>query len=483
MKTRSLKCTTLCLLLFAGSSRYANAAQPNFVIILGEAQGWASTSEPLDDRNVKGSKSDFILTPNLDSIAKAGVRFSDFYAASPRCTPTRAALVTGRSPAALHMTFVNEGKQDGGALPGDKVISPQTSTELPGNIETMALMLKRAGYATAHFGKWHLGRENPRTHGFDENDGANNNGGPENVESPNPKQAYSIAKQGMDFITRQAQAKKPFFLQLSQYPCRGEEMALPETVEAVKRRLGTRMDWQRIGLAAGDEEIDKTIGQVLAKLKELGVMNNTCIIYTADHGAQGRNANGALTNGKGTVWEGGLRVPLLVAGPGLKTGAFSHVRASTVDILPTVIELAGLKADALPKGIEGGSLVSVLKQGDTAPVKRPREELVIHFPHYDKDDLGPASAILLRDFKMIRFYEEDLRRRLFDVSQDVGEEHDLASAKPDIVAALDKRLNEYFRLVNGGIPTPNSNYDPKGERSGDHKGGGGKGGGGKGKKP
>ncbi|MCE9520302.1 MAG: sulfatase-like hydrolase/transferase [Verrucomicrobia bacterium] len=456
------------------------ASQPNFVLILGEAQGWASMSEPLDDRNVKGSKSDFILTPNLDSIAKAGVRFSDFYAASPRCTPTRAALVTGRSPAALHMTFVNEGKKDGGSLPGDKVISPQASTELPANIETMALMLKRVGYATAHFGKWHLGRENPCVHGFDENDGANSNGGPENVESPNPKQCYAIARQGMDFITRQVQAKKPFFLQISQYPGRGEETALPETVEAVKRRLGTRIDYQRIGLAAGDEEIDKTIGHVLAKLKEVGVMNNTYIIYTADHGAQGRNANGVLTNGKGTVWEGGLRVPLLVAGPGVKVGAFSHQRASTVDLLPTVAELAGIAASSLPKEIEGTSLTGVLQQGDAAPIKRAREELVIHFPHYDKDDLGPATAILLRDYKMIHFYEEDPRRRLFDVIKDLGEEHDLAAAKPDIVATLEKRLTDYLKLVNAEIPTSNPNYDPKGERSGDHKGGGGKGGGGKG---
>lgn len=458
----------------------ARAAQsPNFVMILGEAQGWASMSEPLDDRNPKGSRSDLIETPNLDSIAKAGVRFSDFYAASPRCTPTRAALVTGKSPALLHMTFVNEGKRDGGVNPGDKVIAPPTSTELPAKVETMATILKRAGYATAHFGKWHLGRANPREHGFDENDGANSNGGPDNVESPNPKQAYAIANQGMDFITRQVRAGKPFFLQLSQYPGRGPETALAETVEAVKRRLGTRMDYQRIGLAAGDEEIDRTIGQVLAKLKELGVMTNTCIIYTADHGAQGRNANGALTNGKGTVWEGGLRVPLLVAGPGIKAGAFSHVRASTVDILPTVLELAGIKSDALPKGIEGGSLAGILKQGDSAPVNRPREELVIHFPHYDKDDLGPASAILLRDYKMIRFFEEDPKRRLFDLKRDISEEHDLAAAKPDVVAAMEKRLNEYFALVNAGIPAPNPNYNPNGERSGDRKGGGK---GGKGKK-
>ena len=455
--------------------------RPNFVLILGEAQGWASMSEPLDDRNVKGSKSDDTLTPNLDTIAKAGVRFSDFYAASPRCTPTRAALVTGRSPAALHMTFVNEGKKDGGVSPGDRVIAPRASTELAPNIETMALLMKRAGYATAHFGKWHLGRDNPRTHGFEENDGANSNGGPDDVESPNPKQAYSIAKQGMDFITRQVRAKKPFFLQISEYPGRGPETALPETVEAVKKRLGSRMDFQRIGTAAGNEEIDKTIGQVLAKLKELGVMGNTYIIYTADHGAQGRNANGMLTNGKGTVWEGGLRVPLLIAGPGVKPGTFAHVRASTVDLLPTVAELAGLSAQSLPKDIEGASLVGTLKQGDTAAPKRAREEFVVHFPHYDKDDIGPATAILMRNYKMIRVFETE-KRLLFDLSTDLAEEHDLSASKPDILLAMDRRLSDYLSQAKAELPMPNPNYDPNGERSGDRKGGGGGKGGRKGKK-
>ena len=442
---------------------------PNFVIILGEAQGWASMSEPQDDRNVTGSKSEFIRTLNLDSIAKAGVRFSDFYAGSPRCTPTRAALVTGKSPAQLHMTFVNEGRKDGGVNPGDKVIAPLCTTEMPVGIETMASIFKRAGYATAHFGKWHLGRANPRVHGFDENDGANSNGGPENVESPNPKQAYVIAKLGMDFITRQAQAKKPFLLQISQYPGRGPETALPETVEAVKKRLGTRLDFQRIGLAAGDEEIDNSIGLLLAKLKELGLMTNTYIIYTADHGAQGRNANGSLRNGKGTVWEGGLRVPLLIAGPGVKSGYCSHVRSSTVDVLPTVIELAGLKPDVLPDGIEGGSLVGILQQGDRAPMKRSRDELVVHFPHYDKDDLGPATAILMGNYKLIRFFEEDPRRKFFDLTNDLGEQHDMAAARPDIVATMDQRLTEYLTLVKASLPTLNPNYHPNGERSGDRR--------------
>ena len=451
---------------------------PNFLVIMGEAQGWASTSAPLDDRDKQGSRSDYIHTPNLDALAERGFRFSDFYASSPRCTPTRAAMFTGRSPAALHMTFVGEGKKDGVVNPGDKVIPPDSTTQLPEHIETVGTLLKKHGYATAHFGKWHVGRDNPKNCGFDENDGANSNGGPDNVEEPNPTQCYATAKLGMDFMTRQVKARKPFYLQISHYPGKQMEAATPEMIEAVKRRLGNRLDSQRIGRAAGNEEIDKTIGLVLTKLKELGAMENTYVIYTADHGAQGGNSNGALSKGKGTVWDGGLRVPLFVAGPGIKAGQFSHVRATTVDVLPTIMDLAGVKEQ--PKGLEGVSLVNVLQRDPNAAPKRVREELVIHFPHYDKDEIGPASAIIYQNYKMIRVFETE-QRHLFDLSKDIAERHDLAGSKPEVVQDLDKRMMDYLRSVNAGLPKPNPNYDPKGERSGDRKGGGG--GKGKGKKP
>ncbi|NDB78132.1 MAG: sulfatase, partial [Verrucomicrobia bacterium] len=171
---------TLLLAIRAVSSA---SAAPSFVVIYGEGAGWSSSSVQMDDRN-PASRSTSLKTPNLERLAAAGMRFANGYAASPRCTPSRAALFTGRSPAALHMTFVGDGRRDEAVLA--RVIAPHAVLELPESTTTIGELLQRAGYATAHFGKWHVGRESPAKHGFSENDGANNNGGPENVASPNP---------------------------------------------------------------------------------------------------------------------------------------------------------------------------------------------------------------------------------------------------------------------------------------------------------
>ena len=177
------------LLLFASLAllRAETPSKPNFVVILGEGHGWSSTSVQMDDA-VPGSKSSFVRTPSLEKLAQDGMRFANFYAPSPRCTPTRASLFTGKSPAQLHMTFVNEGRQDGENSLNGKLLPPPASVELPTSETTIAEVLKRAGYVTAHFGKWHMGRVSPSQHGYDENDGANNNGGPDNVANPHPKQ-------------------------------------------------------------------------------------------------------------------------------------------------------------------------------------------------------------------------------------------------------------------------------------------------------
>jgi arylsulfatase A-like enzyme len=448
---------TLFLIILAPTLTVPAAPRPNFVFILGEGQGWNSTSVQMDDRR-PASKSDYIQTPALEKVAAQGIRFSDFYAPSPRCTPSRAALLTGKSPAQLHMTFIGQG---GDAAAGSysrtasRVIPPRPILELPAEHTTLPELLKRAGYATAHFGKWHVGRVSPAQHGFDENDGPNNNGGPDESDHPNPTQAHNTATLAIAFIKKQAAAGKPFYLQVSHYAGRETADALPATVEEMRSRGLT--DARRLGPAASDLEIDHTIATILEALDETGIAANTYFIYTADHGSPGRSTNQPLGNGKGTVWEGGIRVPLLVCGPGIKPKTCSHVRTTGVDLLPTIAQLAGV-AEPLPAGLEGGSLVPLFAD-PAAIVKRPREELVIHFPHYDADSVGPASAILLGNHKLIR----DLGTgalRLFDLSTDISEQHDLAKQFPDTAAQLDRRLSEYLESVHAQMPTPNPDFDP-----------------------
>lgn len=450
-------CLTLGCTLAHSRALAAEIPRPNFIVIMGEAQGWASSSVQLDDA-VPGSRDPLSRTPNFEKLAAAGIRFSNFYAASPRCTPTRAALFTGKSPAQLHMTFVGEGKREEAADTGRKVITPRGGTEMPEAELTIAELLQREGYATAHFGKWHVGRTNPKAHGFEENDGANANGGPENVENPNPKQAFGITEKGIDFMARQVKAGKPFYLQMSHYPGRGGTDARPETYAELRKRATSERDQRLIGAAAVREDMDATLGMILAQIDALGIAGRTYIIYTADHGAQGQGSNGPLSAGKGTVWEGGIRVPLLMSGPGIKAGSSTRVRASTVDIFPTVAALARSE-EPLPPGLEGGSLIPVLATPAGAAVKRPREEFVVHFPHYDKDKLGPASAIVLGPYKLIRPYETGVPR-LFDLSKDMGEEQDLAATKAKETAELDQRLTEYLKAVHAEMPSINTTFDP-----------------------
>ena len=320
-------------------------------------------------------------------------------------------------------------------------LKPFASDELPLSTLTTAEMLKQAGYATAHFGKWHVGRTNPAEHGFDENDGANSNGGPENVQNPNPKQALAMTSQGIDFMERQIKKDNPFFLQMSHYPDPDEKNA---------RNRQSNPDNSFVSIT------DKTLGTILDVVERLGVKDNTYIIYTTDHGTPGRNT--PLNGGKGTIWEGGLRVPFIVAGPGIHPGVCSYVRVTAMDLLPTFAEWAVVKKPLL-KSVEGGSLAAVLKNRGIGTVTRTREEFVSHFPHYDKDPQGPATAMILGDFKLIRIYETD-ERKLFNLSKDPGERNNLAGKQPDTVAELDKRLTDYLSAVNANMPTVNPNHDP-----------------------
>ena len=438
----------------------AQDRRPNFVVILGEGAGWNSTSVAMDE-TVPNSKSDLLLTPNLARLASEGMRFSRFYAASARCTPSRAAIFTGKSPAQLHMTFINDGRRRSGSTgpdPGLRVVEPSAQMDLPPGELTIGDILKRAGYATAHFGKWHVGRVSPAQHGFDESDGATSNAGPDGNENPNPKQTFAMTERGVDFIQRQAKAGKAFYLQMSHYPGRrGEADVRPETYSAVRRRAGAD-DGRRVASAAILEDMDAAIGLILSKLDELGIATNTYVLYTTDHGAQGRGANRPLAGGKGTLSEGGIRVPFIIRGPGIKPGTFSHMPATDVDLLPTIAALAHT-SEPLPQNIEGGNLAPVLASAGRGMVKRSREGLYFHFPHYDEGNDGPVSAVILGSDKLIKNYATGALH-LFDLAKDLSEEHDLAKESPQKAAELDRRLADYLKAVGAQLPVTNPNFDP-----------------------
>ena len=466
---------------------------PNFVFVQleGTGAGWASTSVAMDDRmpEAKGKPG---MTPNLEALAKDGMRFSDFYVSAPRCTPARATFLTGISAAKLKMTYVNEGGQErrggggggggrngggeGGGnnggrarrnqVPDDsaedssgqtKWIPPRSTPELPAEITTVAEMLKQQGYATAHFGKWHVGRNAPSAHGFDEHDGPNTNQGPGRDPKPNPEQGLAITDKGLAFAKARHEKKQPFFLQLSHYGGGSAEESSEETRQKLAqqiRGLREKSMWQ----AAILHDVDTQIGRLLAGLEELGIAEDTYVFVSFDHGMSGRNSNAPLSGGKGSVREGGVRVPLLVRGPGVTKGVSSHVRSSGADLLPTIASLAGIAK--LPSGVEGGSLAAVLHGKADAKVERPREEFVVHFPHYDLSNGGPASAIWLGDHKLIRCYE-DGSVRLYDLSKDRGEAKDLSEAMPERRKELEKRLDEYLTAIDAAMPTKNPDYTGK----------------------
>ncbi len=431
----------------AADATKPSGTRPNFVIFVGEAIGWTGTSVQLDP-NVPSINNTEFQTPNLDEMAQNGARFSHFYAASPRCMPTRAALFSGQSPARLHMTFIPADAS--GAAGNGTVTPPTTVTDLPSTTPTIASYLKGGGYATAHYGKWHAGNTAPEKYGYDVSDGPTSNTGPGKVKTPNPVEVYGMTDRALAFIEQAVKDGKPFYVHISNYNARDTTEVTADSLAKVQALNPGITDPKQIGLIAGGLDFDINIGRIRAKLKELGVADNTYTLYTSDHGGQDNWSNAPLAENKGTVWEGGIRVPLVWSGPSIPAGMETAKRATTVDIFRTIATLAGLNVP-LPDTLEGGDLTQLLQGDGNALIQRPYEPLVIHFPHYDHDPLGPASAILLGDFKFVRFYQGNLLK-LFDLSKDLSEKNDLSTQMPDKVAALDAAMQAYLQAVGAQMP-------------------------------
>ena len=412
----------------------AGRAGPNIVFILADDQGWNHLSVPMHD-GIPGSASDYFRTPNIERIAAAGMRFSSAYAGAPMCGPSRAALHFGKSAA--------------------QVMYSDSAGEVQAESMTIGELMQSAGYATAHFGKWWPGPPATGLQFYDESDGeAGNDAG--NVDEPgNPKDIFGITDRAIAFMEASVDAGKPFYMQLSHYAPHVGFHALAETIE----------QWQDIEpgeihsdpvYAAMTEDLDTGVGRVLDRLQDLGIEENTYVIYTSDHGQTvNRSTNLPLSHGKGTLWEGGMRVPFIVSGPGVMPGTISHSRIVLVDLFPTFAELAGVTESA-PDDLEGGSLVPLLHGRGDGGVRRSREELVFHYARASGNpDFRASSSIYLENYKLLKFYDTE-ELLLFDIDQDPREQRELADRMPAIVQELHMRLTGYLDEVNATIPDPST---------------------------
>jgi arylsulfatase A len=437
---------------------------PNIVIIYADDLGWA-------DLGAYGNA--FHRTPNLDALAARGVKFTDAYAAAPVCSPSRAALLTGRHPARLRLTDWLPGRAD---APDQKLSRPAIRPALPLAEETLAEALKRAGYATANVGKWHLGGEGfgPREQGFDLNIAGDHHGTPVSYFYPYRRGAETTpgldgGKEGeylTDRLTSEAEKfiernrGRPFFLYLPHYAVHIPMKAKPETVARYAGAARPGAARHNAVYAAMLDSLDEGVGRVLRKLEELGLRENTVVIFTSDNGGlhveEGPNtpatSNAPLREGKGYLYEGGIRVPLVAEWPG--GGWAGGVRAepvSSLDLFATVRELAGLG----PAGrADGVSLLPLLRGGRLSP---PRRALYWHYPHYSNQGGKPGGAVREGRYKLIEFFE-DGRAELYDLSRDPGEARDLARTMPARAGALRAKLARWRMSVGAQTMTPNPNY-------------------------
>lgn len=432
------------------------AASPNFIFILTDDLGWTSLSQRMDDR-FADSKSDYHETPNLERLARAGMRFTNGYAPDALCCPTRRSIQFGQTPT----------RQGDERFP--KNYHPEKNPRL-----TIPSMLKAAnpGYRTAHYGKWDL-RSGvfPEQLGYDESDGdtGNKHGDvssdkdskwTEHYLNNDPKRIETLTARAINFVQRNRAAGSPFYLQLPHYATHVDMQAKEETyAKYVAKPKG--LVHAHPARADMMEDLDTGIGRLLDEVDRLGLADNTYIIPMADNGAaefippvKNKLAhpseypvpprNTPLRGGKWVLYEGGIRVPFIVRGPGIKPGSQCHVPVAGWDLLPTLADLAGYPKP-LPADLDGGSFRELLTRGEGV-VKRTDDALFFHryaggYPH---------SAIRVGDFKLIKIWKTGALE-LYNLQDDLGERNDLSAKLPAKAQELHAKLMDYFKRVDAEV--------------------------------
>ncbi len=450
------------LLAFAAADQLLadNAAQgkrawrkPNIVFFLIDDLGWS-------DLGCYGNK--YNETPNIDLLAAQGIKFTDFYAATPVCSSTRCTIQTGQySPRVGITDFI-----PGHWRPFEKLIVPPIEHALPENLQTVGSVLKRAGYVTAYLGKWHLGptsTHGPAAFGYQSTEATL----PKEAKAagtgcdPGPKNIDKITDQAIWFIEHSK--GKPFFVTLSHYAVHIPIEAEAETIAKYEKKRRPQEGVNNPRYAAMLEHLDRSVGRVLAKLKEARLDDSTLVLFSSDNGGlykiitgsgEAVTSNRPLRSEKGTLYEGGIRVPLIIKWPGVVTpGNICRQPACTIDLLPTFCDAAKAKLPKQP--IDGISLLPVLQQPET---KLAREAIFFHYPHYHHSQ--PAGAVRMDRWKLIEYFD-GAPPELYDLAADPGETTNVAREHKTLTSKLLKMLAEWRESVGARMPRPNPNYDPK----------------------
>lgn len=453
-------------LMSTGNHIASGADAPNIVLIMIDDLGW---------KDVSCYGNDMIDTPHIDQLAANGVRFTDFYAAGAVCSPTRAALQSGQNQARVGITAHIPGHW----RPFERVITPMTTMALPTDIVTVAETLKTADYKTGYIGKWHLGNGpafQPDRQGYDIS---------QVINGPHLPGRYRIAGSGSTVTPKKGQYRtdfeadlagdfirqhkaEPFFLMVSPFAVHIPLGAMSDKVEKYRRRakeLGRELPHPIY--AAMVEHCDDMVGRIVSVLEEQSLSDKTMVIFTSDNGglytrydyrpeADDRVSSQAPLKGeKGSLHEGGVRVPLIIKyPPRAKAGSICAEPTISYDFYPTLAELAGASLPA-NQTIDGMSLLPLL---DSPESRLERGALHWHYPHYHHD--RPASSIRERDWKLIEYLDGTGDTELYHLSEDLGETTNLAAEKPGRLSDLKRKLARWREQVVAAVPISNPSYDP-----------------------
>lgn len=481
-----MKSTLLSLLFCAGASIMCadeTPRKPNIVFILADDLGWADTT--------LYGHTKFYQTPNIERLAKRGMTFTRAYSASPLCSPTRSAILTGLSPArtgitapSCHLPQVMLAATTGKKAPADKkVIMPDPVTRLKTEYRTLAESLKDAGYATGHFGKWHLGSEpySPLQQGFDVDVPHWAGAGPAgsyvapwkfknfDVDPGEPNQHIEdrMAKEAVAFMEKHKDG--PFYLNYWMFSVHAPFDAKKDLIEKHRARVDPADPQRSPTYAAMVESMDDAVGTLLDTLDRLKIADNTIIIFTADNGGNMYDvvdgttptSNAPLRGGKATLFEGGTRVPCVIAWPGVTApDSRNDTIIQSEDYYPTILAGLGLKP-ATDQKFDGINILPALKGEDLA---RPAN--FQYFPHDPgvPDWLPPGVSVHRGDWKLIRIFHGGdngaHRYLLFNLRDDLGEKNNLAAQKPEVVQELDALITQFLVDTHAVVPVPNPDFDP-----------------------